>query len=130
MGHSLLELVFVLIILGLLASFAIPGFNHYMIRTHRIDGHLALLDLANRMEKYYQEHGTYQRASIQTGTTNDILTTRLSPNGLYQLAITHLSESEYTLQATAIGTQSADKECSTITYDHLGRKGLGAQCWS
>jgi len=49
-GFSLLELMITLTIMGILLGFAYPSYQLYTIRSHRLEGQTALLDLAHRME--------------------------------------------------------------------------------
>ena len=52
-GFSLIELLIVLVIIGILASITYPIYNHAMIKTHRTEAKIALINLANQMEIYY-----------------------------------------------------------------------------
>lgn len=111
-GFSLLELLVVISVITLLTILAYPTYHHILLRTNRIHGQTALLDLANRMERYYVTHRTYQNA--------DILDTLLSKESLYQLSIQRATDSGYILFAKAT---YFDKDCPILVYDHLGLKG-------
>lgn len=140
-GFSLLELLIVLTITSILASMAYPSYRDSLIRTHRIDGQMALLDLASRMEQYYSLQSTYQTATIETGQLTDVLSQNQSPEGWYQLEIVNASDSAFTLQATPIKAQAtSDLLCQSLTFMSSGVKGitsgpLGApkgqvdECW-
>ena len=124
-GFSLIELMAVLTIIGILTTFAYPGYRDYIIRAHRSDGQTALLDLANRMERYYSENNSYENATIGSGGETDVLSNDQSSDGWYVLSITHATESDYTLQATPISTQSrSDTSCQSLTLTSYGAKGI------
>ncbi len=140
-GFSLIELLTVMVIIGIITAIAYPGYRHYIIRAHRSDGQTSLLDLANRLERFYAENNSYQTATIGHGTTNDVLSSNVSGEGWYSLSITDVTDTSYTLLATPSGTQGThDTLCQALTFDNLGRKGItsgpaGAptgnitQCW-
>lgn len=124
-GFSLVELIFVIAILGILVSIAYPSYREYTNRERRIDGQLALLDLAARMEKYYGLQNSYLYATIGTGSTTDIGTDAFSPQGWYQLSISNQTVASYTLQATPTKAQATnDNSCQSLTLNSLGVKGI------
>ncbi len=124
-GFTLIELVFVIAIIGLLTVFAYPSYLNYMTRVHRNEAQTALLDLANRMERYFADHATYQTATIGTQSINDILSNPSTLENHYALSIIHATANTYSLQATPQGTQGkADTQCQSLTYNHLGQKNI------
>ena len=46
-GITLIELVIVIIIVGLLAAIAIPGYRQFVLRSHRAEAKTALMNLAS-----------------------------------------------------------------------------------
>lgn len=134
-GFTLLELLIVLAITAILAAFSYPNYRSHIIKTRRIDGQVALLDLANRMEVYYAEHKTYQTATLATGSTSDVLYSSLSPQDWYTLKITSQTDTDYSLEATPRADQAAsDLTCRSLSYNSKGVKGAnGGQimvCWN
>lgn len=140
-GFTLIELLIVILIIGILAAIAFPGYKAYVTDARRSDGQGSLLSLASRMERYYSDHNTYQTATIGTGAATDVLSNNATPEGWYTLSITAASASGYTLQATPIKAQAtADTWCGTLTINNLGVKSIttgpagtptytAAQCW-
>ena len=140
-GFSLIELLAVLAIISILTTIAFPGYKTYMTRAHRSDGQTALIDLANRMEHFYSENNDYQKATIGSGKTTDVLSSNLSTEGWYILSITNATDSTYALKAIPILSQATnDMLCQTLTFNSTGFKGITtgptgaptgtlAQCW-
>ncbi|MDP3560675.1 MAG: type IV pilin protein [Legionellaceae bacterium] len=128
-GFSLMEVMIVLLIMSILACFSYPSYQHDVIRARRIDGQTALFDLANRMEKYYALHHTYQKATIATQANTDILTINTSPEGWYTLSIVEATDTTFQLQATANNSET-DMPCRIFTLNHLGVKSAtSSSCW-
>jgi type IV pilus assembly protein PilE len=65
-GFSLIELVIVLAMIGILASIAIPSYRSHVDKTRRSDGKMALIQLAERMERFAYNNG-YQYSTDLTG---------------------------------------------------------------
>ena len=140
-GFSLIELLFVIAIVGILSAIAYPSYCDYLTRTRRLDGQTALLHLASRLEDYYTRENTYQTATLAEGKTSDILSTPTSTGGWYTLTITHITATTYQLQATPIGPQaSRDTRCQSLTLSSTGIEGvttgpagspteLARRCW-
>lgn len=132
-GFSLIELLMVLVITGILAAISYPSYQNYIVRAHRVDGRSALLDLACRMETYYAEHSSYRTATIGTGQSTDVLSQRQSLDGWYNLSLSQVTDTTYTLQATP--RNMTDTHCQSLTLTSSGVKGVTAvatsvsQCW-
>lgn len=133
-GFSLIEVVIVIAILGLLVAIAYPSYLSYVTKTRRSEAKTALLDLQQRMERFFLDRNTYTTATIGSGNAStDVLPTNLTENGRYTLQISATSNTppSYTIQAIP---QGADPECGTFTLNGQGVRGItgtgtiGA-CW-
>jgi type IV pilus assembly protein PilE len=58
-GFSLIELMIVVVIIGILARFALPAYNDYVTRGKLVEATSALSDGRVRMEQYFQDNRTY-----------------------------------------------------------------------
>lgn len=124
-GFSLIELMVVVAIISLLCLLAYPSYQQFIIRAHRNDGQIALLDLSSRMEWHFSKHHSYETATIEENETTDVLSVRQSRGGWYTLAITQATPSSYTLLATPMGAQAkGDRQCQSLTHDSQGSKGI------
>lgn len=141
-GFSLLELMIGIVVVGILVSIAYPAYREQVNRARRADGQAALMNLANRMERYYSEQNTYANATVGTGNVaTDVASSNLSPESWYTLVISAATANSFTLQAVPRNAQAtADTRCQTLTLNNLGVKGVAAgpagsptataaQCW-
>ena len=130
-GFTLLELMIVMVIAGLLFTFAIPAYTDHITRSKRADAHGALLDIAARQERFMAQNNTY--TTEIAGGTGLNLGSNESNEGYYDMSVAACGtgiRSCYTITASAKGAQASDSECQTITYDSRGVKGgSSANCW-
>jgi type IV pilus assembly protein PilE len=140
-GFSLIELMVVIVIVGIILSFAYPSYLEQVRRTRRADCSGALMSLANSMERYFTANSSYLGASAGGGNTGTpaIFSGTCPVDGgtaSYNLTIQAATGSTYNLQAVPIGPQVADK-CGTLTLTNTGLKGVTGQdagitwqqCW-
>ena len=71
-GFSLVELMIVVAIIGVLAAIAVPNYNDYVLRGKITEAFSQLSSLQVRMEQYYQDNRSYQRAASSTVVSNGV----------------------------------------------------------
>lgn len=130
-GFTLVEMMIVVAMVAILASVAYPSYLGQVAKGRRADGKQALVELAQKMERFYSERGTYVGATLGAGG----LYPTLSAGGHYTLTIASQTLDGFAVSATPRGVQVGDV-CSTLGYNQLGDRTVGAgatmsvaQCW-
>ena len=115
-GFSMIELMVVVAIVGILATIAVPSYRQYVWQTNRTDAVRGLTLNAQILQRCYSQNFSFNVAAC-TGALSAV-----SANGNYNLAVTAITNSTYTLTATPQGTQAKDKTCASFTLDQTGRQ--------
>lgn len=136
-GFTLLELLVVAIIVGILASIAIPSYINSLRQGRRPEAKTALLDLAAREERFYTMNNYYTASASSLGYSTPF-PVALGSGPDYELNVTSptgtTQGTSYTLQATASGGQVNDA-CGSYTLNNLGLQGNtsnslpSSSCW-
>jgi type IV pilus assembly protein PilE len=121
LGFTLIELMITVAIIGILAAIAYPSYRQYVLQSRRADAIAGLLDLQQRVEKWRVSNISYPTCAT-AGFTCPAAT------DYYSFDITSADATSYDLEATAESTQTADKDCTTLTLDQNGNK-KPAECW-
>ena len=140
-GFTLVELMIVVVIIGILAAIAYPAYTESIRKSRRADGHAALLDLQNKMEKFRGNCPLYPQ---NMDTVDDCPTSKInvggatltSSQGYYTITIVAGSATgnAFTLRAIPTGAQANDS-CTQMdlvvntTYPKGNKTGTGANCW-
>lgn len=132
-GFTLIELMIAVAIIGILSAIAYPSYQAYVQQARRADAQVALMELAQFMERHYTREGGYL-ASGQAGAAPS-LPFSISPkdggSAAYNLSLASATGQSYSLQAVPTNMMSGDS-CGTLTLDNRGRKGSSgsvAKCW-
>jgi type IV pilus assembly protein PilE len=141
-GFTLMEIMVVIIIVGILATIALPSYQESMRKGRRTDAKQALMDVANREEQYMLDQSTYTDDLTKLGYPASPM---LSENKYYSIkrvadnvsgancAVT--ATTCYVLRATpATGSpQADDKRCTSFTLDSTGAQTAtgsdSTNCW-
>jgi len=124
-GFSLMELLIAVVILGIIASIALPSYQSYVLRARRADGKAAVTDLAQRLERCFTQYGAYNDASCTVAASS------ASAEGYYAVTVASTATT-YTVTATAQSAQTSDSECTSLAMNQRGQQsatGSGADCW-
>ena len=134
-GMTLIELLIVLVIIAVLVGFAYPAYTNHLQGARRADCTGALMGLSSAMERYFTQNNSYLGATLSGA--NAIFSDQCPTDGsraMYNLAITNLTATTYTVTATPVaGGPQAKDTCGTLSLTQTGFKsssGGGIQkCW-
>lgn len=123
-GFTLIELMIAVVIIGILASIALPAYQQYVLRAARAEAQAILMETAQFMERYHTTNNSYEDAALLSNVSPKTGNVRynISFNGTP-------TATAYTLQAVPTGAQSSDT-CGTLTVTQTGATGAGgSNCW-
>jgi type IV pilus assembly protein PilE len=124
-GFTLIELLFVMAVIAILSSFALPSFQHTQLKSQRTLAKLALAKTAHWLERAASMSGNYPSAVPDSVWQSTELRYRLQVQSQAQ---------SFTVTAIPLGAQAEDA-CGSLTLGHTGEGGVqnaaltAAQCW-
>jgi type IV pilus assembly protein PilE len=136
-GFTLIELMVVVLIATLLTIIAVPSYTAQMRKSRRTEAKTALLDLAGREERFMATNGTYTNSAANLGypSSGNFATGIPVGSGYYNVTIPTVTAASapsttnlngvpaaYTITATAAGTQTSDKQCTTMSINQMGQQ--------
>ena len=108
-GFSLVELLVTVVIVGILATIAIPSFNNYVIRSSRAAVQTEMLDLASLQEKVFLNSNCYTSSVTMayngTSAINNCTATPVVTTGGLGRTTGLTNDGKNTLSITTGGTQ-------------------------
>jgi len=132
-GFTLIELMIVVALIGIIVAFGYPSYRDQVIKSRRAEGMGELLELADRLERYYSDKGTYVGATL--GNANTDIYPSVTKKQNYALAIdgSKTDDIKFSITATPQGNQTADK-CGTFILNSDGTKSITGsvdvdECW-
>lgn len=130
-GFTLVELMIVIAILAITIAIGYPAYRDQVMKSRRAEGMGQLLELADRMERFYANQvptATYNGASLGAGD-GDVYQ-EYTEKGNYQLVIDSATTTLFQISADPVGPQDDDK-CGKFTLTSTGQKSAegGNECW-
>jgi len=58
-GFTLIELMITVVVIGILATIAMPAYTQYVIRGHRAAAQSEMMDIANRQQQFFLANRSY-----------------------------------------------------------------------
>ena len=139
-AFTLIELLIVVVLVAIVTAIALPAYQENVRKARRAEAKASVTAATMAMERYYMagSPSTYVGASLGSGS-GDIYPSQAPLDGnkkFYNLSLSNLAATTYTVTATPINGQQADR-CGSLTINQLGVLGVSGQssgvtwqdCW-
>lgn len=126
-----MELLITLVIVGVLASFALPAYQDYATQSRRADAQSSLVGFSNAMERYFTINNTYSGVTLGSSGIFPSQTPIDSSTKFYNLTattasvcsdVTATSGSVYCLTATPISSTAQNGD-GVLSLSSTGTRG-------
>lgn len=137
-GFTLMEVMVVVIVVGILATIALPSYQEAMRKSRRTDARESLMEAASRQEQYMLDRNTYTKNMEDLGFADDPMISEEEHYSIDRIDTPACDEDSatcYVLRATPLATspQNEDARCATFTLESTGAQtatGTDADnCW-
>lgn len=114
-GFTLIEVMVVVVVIGILASIAIPSYRDYITRSKITEAVSTLSDVKVRMEQYFQDNRFYNNDGSASATCAPSVTAAATANFTYACVASNTGQS---FVWTASGTGSMSGFSYTINQSN------------
>lgn len=110
-GFTLVEIMLALIVVGILAAVALPAYQQMVQKSRRSDAIAMLTAVQQAQERWRANRTSYTSRLSDLGFSSGS-----SPKGYYEIALSNVGTSTYTVTATPVstGAQSSDSQCASL----------------
>jgi len=127
-GMTLIEIILVVGLVALLLSLAMPSYQSYLVRGHRVEAIRLLLTTAACQERHRARTGAFDTTRCAGNTDNEFYRLIIEPEG-------QSSSTEFVLIAEPLKRQQRDI-CGSLSLDQSGTQGISGpqdklhKCWA
>jgi len=107
-GFTLIELLVAIAIVAMLATIAYPSYRAYLINARRGEAKTELIKAQLKQTSLHILNPSYSDDESKLGLTN---------SNYYSFLVASASNTTYSIQAIAKGTQAEDAGCGTLSVD-------------
>lgn len=131
LGFTLLEVMFTVAIVGILAAIAYPSYLAFITDSNRVEAMRELVRIANLQEQYFIDTRSYTGDLSDLGVSSTSKLTTESENYIIEVMNFDINSGSFTLRATAQGKQaSSDSGCLWMEVTNTGKKSAkSSDCW-
>jgi type IV pilus assembly protein PilE len=140
-GVTLLELMIVVAIVSIIATFAYPSDTQYIVNTKRTAATSTLLQIADRQQQFFMDNKRFANDLTDLGFSANPLF--VSSDGapaavgdtdtVYVFGLANVAATTYTAVAAPLAGQlKRDTDCGTLTLNQAGARaatGTADDCW-
>ena len=137
-GVSLIELMMVIVIVGILATIAVPSYQSSVIRSHRLIAQGILTDTSARQAQYFVNNKAYATTLEELGLpdlyyVNANADVTSEADAIYKIVLLTDSGNWDGFSAEPFNSQMNDTQCATLSLSRTGAKGARgtdpSRCW-
>ena len=141
-GVTLIEILIVMVILALIASFAYPSYMDYVVDTKRTAATSILLQVADRQQQFFMDNKRFANDLTNLGFANNPLVIAddgstmadaANSRSTYSVTLANVTPTTYTVTAAPLNSQAArDTDCGSLTLNQALLKdssGAARDCW-
>ena len=142
-GVTLIEMLIVMVVLALIASFAYPSYMNYVVDTKRTAAASILLQVADRQQQFFMDNKQFANDLTNLGFASNPLV--IADDGrtmadaansasTYTVTLANVTPTSYTATAAPLNSQATrDTKCGSLTLNQALLKGSsgggGNDCW-
>lgn len=148
-GFTLIELMVVVVIVAILATIAVPSYQHFILNSHARAAQAKLLEIAQNMEKYKSRNFSYRGYTPTSetsgsptqynitivGTTSldadkkEVVGDLATEGSGWVMKAVPTNPKNYTYLINSNGVRCRNKLASNVTYMSCGGETNGSENW-